>query len=71
MDLKIFAETNLFNAGTSFEDKKLSYEQAGKLESTIKKNLEHLDKDSLWLMRVLPKGRPQRNTSRILRKQEY
>jgi hypothetical protein len=43
MNLKIFAETNLFNAVTSFEDKKLSYEQAGKLESTIKKNLEHLD----------------------------
>jgi len=43
MNLKIFTETNLFNAGTSFEDKKLSYEQAGKLESTIKKNLEHLD----------------------------
>jgi hypothetical protein len=43
MNLKIFAETNLFNAGTSFEDKKLSYEQADKLESTIKKNLEHLD----------------------------
>ena len=43
MNLKIFAETNLFTAGTSFEDKKLSYEQAGKLKSTIKKNLEHLD----------------------------
>ncbi len=43
MNLKIFAETNLFEAGTSFENKKLSYEQAGKLESTIKKNLEYLD----------------------------
>ena len=43
MNLKIFAEKNLFNDGTSFEDKKLSYEQTGKLVSTIKKNLEHLD----------------------------
>jgi len=43
MNLIIFAETNLFNAGTSFEDKKLSYEQAGKLKSTIMRDLEHLD----------------------------
>jgi len=43
MNLKVFAEINLFNAGTSFEDKKLLYEQAAKLEFTIKENLKHPD----------------------------
>jgi len=43
MNLKVFAEINLFNAGTSFEDKKLLYEQAAKLEFTIKENLKHRD----------------------------